>query len=115
MIDMHFVWAGSESDTLPWHGQELETSMFQVWVVEVGQPVVYLTLAGRNNCDQLYPCGQLGCCGEGWMGCCTPRVLVCQCLLPCPTWGCLGPILLPAGLGRCRFLSFDGDVLILHQ
>lgn len=38
-----------ETDTFTWHGQQVETNMFQLRLVEVEQPVVYLTLAMRNN------------------------------------------------------------------
>lgn len=38
-----------ETDTFTWHGQGVDTNMFQLWLVEVEQPVACLTLAGRNN------------------------------------------------------------------
>lgn len=51
MIGMQFVWAGMslEIGTIGWQGQRVETNMHQLWTVEIEQPVVFLTLAGRNN------------------------------------------------------------------
>lgn len=51
MIGMQFVWAGMslEIGTIAWQGQRVETNMHQLWTVEIEQPVVFLTLAGRNN------------------------------------------------------------------
>lgn len=117
MIEMLFVWAGSESGDwhlpMPWAGsgdKDVSGVGSRDWTA------CCISDPGRE--EQPAPCilviswDAVG--RDGWEGC-TPRVLVCQCLLPWPTWGCLGPILLPAGFGRCRFLSFDRAVLIFHQ
>lgn len=88
--------------------------MFQVWVVEVEQPVLYLTLAGRNNLLPVSLCSA----GMLWRGMDGKVVLQALCLsvLPAmPHMGVSGTHPSACWLWQVQFLSFGRAVLIFHR